>query len=710
MNTFDNNITILSYAVLSEKFNDEESVISSFVPLIEDLLLSINETVIAKIHLVELYEQRYGYPMPPAVLNEILLLLSGAGKINYLKDEYIEIVKRKIESVSFDYSTTLNKLKTSFSYFAKENGEDIKPSEVVNIFLEFMTKYAVDLNSFFNFLSEENELNFDNDTAYNKIIVDFLMKTRTEEPKLFALLNDIFFGVALSSVLKLDQTKIQELEQNRMFEGFLVDSNYVFRLLDLQTTYEHMATLHTHKLAQNSGAKFFILKETLEQISQTLSKFIDDINPHTKICFEPYGEESFSGIYSAYIRKNLTKTQVHEIITNLQGLLDEEYGIKLWENEVASVSEEDGITISSMNKFKPNADYDSLVHDLILVKTIDMVRPKYIPDKSRAVFWVLTDDNKLMKWSSSKYNKKRIPECITESQLSTILWLGSPKQFSGQALENVVFALRNQSLINKDQYKRISEAIEKQKERYADSKTKLDTMSLLFNTSCISLTEIEKASESDEQLNRLFDEKMQKAKQVVEDIKKDKKAIEDENETIKQKLKEANASEQESRSVISERECELIRAIQNAIFDLESFLNDKKKQKQNCEIEKEKELNKIKRKLNVFIVLGAIILCAIFVFINKKTELFDKHGDLVSIITTVACATVVIVFGISLSDCIKQKRIKIAQKILCKRQNKQKCDNYDKKIEKLDEDIKILEKKLEENNSQLTEILEKSLK
>ena len=33
-----------------------------------------------------------------------------------------------------------------------------------------------------------------------------------------------------------------------------------------------------------------------------------------------------------------------------------------------------------------------------------------------------------------------------------------------------------------------------------------------------------------------------------------------------------------------------------------------------------------------------------------------------------------------------------------------------KAIEKLDEDIKILEKKLEENNSQLTEILEKSLK
>lgn len=708
MNTFDNNVAILSYAVLSEKFNDGESVVLSFVPLVEDLLLSIDESVVAKSRLVELYEHRYGYPMPPAVLNEILSSLSKNGKIDFLKDEYIDIVKSKIEGVSYEYSVALNKLKSSFSYFAKQNGEEIKPSDVVQIFLGFMSKYAVDLNSFFNFLSEENEINLENDNEYNKIIVDYLMKARTEDQKLFELLNDIFFGIALSSVLKLDQIKIQELEENNIFEGFLVDSNYVFRLLDLQTTYEHTATLHTHKMVQNTGAKFFILAETLEQISQTLNKFIDAVNPHTKRCLEPYGEESFSGIHSAYIRRNLTKAKLLEIITDLQEVLDKNYGIKLWEKDVATVSEEDDITISSMNKFKPNADYDNLSHDLILVKTIDTARPTYISDSSKALFWVLTDDNKLMKWSSSKYNNKRVPECITESQLSTILWLRSPKQFSGQALENVVFALRNQSLINKDQYKRISEAIEKQKERFAGNEAKLNMMSLLFHTSCISLPEIEDAAESDEQLDHLFDEKMEKAKQVIENIKSDKKAIEDENELIRQKLKEVVDLEQESRSVISEGQNKLISAIEDSIADLESFLNDKKTQKQRCESQKEKELKKIKKRLNTIIAFVVIIFCAIFVFINKKTEAFDKHGDLISIIISFLGAAFFVVFGTDILSFINQKKTDKAQKILVKRQKRLKCDNYDEKLNQLHEEIKDLENKLEEKNNQLIEILEKS--
>ena len=82
MYTYDNNIAILSYAVLSERYNSGESVILSFSPLVEDLLISIYENSVEKSKLVNLYEERYGYEMPPAVLNEILLKLKDKGKID----------------------------------------------------------------------------------------------------------------------------------------------------------------------------------------------------------------------------------------------------------------------------------------------------------------------------------------------------------------------------------------------------------------------------------------------------------------------------------------------------------------------------------------------------------------------------------------------------------------------------------------------------
>ena len=63
-------------------------------------------------------------------------------------------------------------------------------------------------------------------------------------------------------MLKLDQTEIQDLEKNTSISELLLDSNYIFRLLDLQTAYEHQTTLHTHRMAEKAGIVFFVLPET----------------------------------------------------------------------------------------------------------------------------------------------------------------------------------------------------------------------------------------------------------------------------------------------------------------------------------------------------------------------------------------------------------------------------------------------------------------
>lgn len=706
MNTYDNNIAILSYAVLSERFNSGESVILSFSPLVEDLLVTIYDNSIEKSNLVVLYEERYGYEMPPAVLNEILLKLKDKGKIDFLKNEYIGINRQKLEEISYDYNSLLNTLKTTFSVFAKDNGIDIRPSETVQLFLNFMLKHTVDLNSFFNYLNEDIDINYDQSDINNKIIVDYLIKCRFENTKLFGLLNDIFYGIVLSSVLKLDQAEIQDLEKNTSISELLLDSNYLFRLLDLQTAYEHQTTFHTHRMAEKAGIKFFVLPETLNQISITLSSFIDSLNPNTVGTLSAYGESLFSGIHSAYIRRSFDKTDIAEIIRDLKNILEDKYSIKLWEKQIAEISDDDNDLIASIRKFKPYTDDDGVIHDLKLVKTIDLARPSYIPDMSKAAQWILTDDNKLMKWSSSKYNPKRIPECLTESQLTTILWLSSPKKFTGQALENVVFALRNQSLINKEQYKRISIAIEKQKERFSQEPKKLQAMSLLFSTQCLSLNEINDASDSDETLNSLFDKKMEESKKYVEDICNANKNYKDESEAIKQSLRDALLAENKAQSLISEKDKEIIDNIQFSIDEIDLSLDDKRKQIGKLKQLKENEKKRIIRLFNFIVVCICCCIVLAIIFLNCKTSLFDEHGDLVSIIISAVCVAFFVVFGTDISSAIKQKKEGLAEKLLLYRIKTGKIEDFFDLINKIDEDINKLEDRKAEKQKQIADKLE----
>ncbi len=703
MSVYDSNIAIMAYAVLSERFNSEESVILSFRPLVEDLLASIADNMVQKVDLVNLYKDRYGYAIPPAILNEILLSLYSCNKIDFLKNDYIDIKKSAIEECSFLYKATLNRFKSSFSTFAKENDVTVKPKDTVQVFLDFMLKNAVDLNSFFNCLHEDSEINNEQEDDYSKIIIKYLMKIRLENTEIFELLNDIYYGIALSSVMKLDKAEISDLEHNNNITELIVDSNYVFRLLDLQTKYEHQTTIHTHKLAQDAGVEFYILPDTLEQIATTLTRFLDSINPNTISALSPYGDELFSGIHSAYIRNNFSKTELYELITNLQERLECEYSIKSWTKQIADVTESDYEIIESMQKFKPTTDDAGLIHDLKLVKTIDLIRPAYVADMSKAKCWVLTDDNKLMKWSASKYNKKRIPQCLTEAQLSTILWLRSPKEFNGQAFENVVFALLNQSLINKEQYRRISESIEKQKERFSGNPKKLDVMSLLFSTKCLSLNEIDSAADSDEELNRLFDEKMKQSQQYVESVNQVNENYRSENEHIKYMLTKSQNDVEISQRIISEQEKEIITSLQNSIATMELFLSDKQKQLNHLTSKRSREEAKIVTRLNVAILaIGATVIFAIL-YVNKKYSLMDVHGDLISAIISIICFIFFIVFGTNISDIIKKQKEKLAKTLLKKRMNKGKCENFDDAINHLQQEANALERSLEDVKCNLIE-------
>ena len=148
-NTFDANLSFLSYAIVTEKYNSGQNIIYSFLPLVEKALLDVSSDTISKTELLNFYNSKYGYEMPPAILDLLLNQLKIQNKIEFLKNEQIEIIKKQIEDVSFDYERNTRILQTSFSDFAKNSfGVDIAKEDSLKVIADFIICNALNMNSY----------------------------------------------------------------------------------------------------------------------------------------------------------------------------------------------------------------------------------------------------------------------------------------------------------------------------------------------------------------------------------------------------------------------------------------------------------------------------------------------------------------------------------------------------------------------------------
>ena len=84
-------LSIVSYAVITEKYESNKNITISFLPLIEHILLGCADETIEKKKIEPLFKETYGYDIPVATLSYLLDVLKKQDKIDYLKHEIIEM-------------------------------------------------------------------------------------------------------------------------------------------------------------------------------------------------------------------------------------------------------------------------------------------------------------------------------------------------------------------------------------------------------------------------------------------------------------------------------------------------------------------------------------------------------------------------------------------------------------------------------------------
>lgn len=693
-------LSIVSYAVITEKYESNKNIAISFLPLIEHILLECADKTIEKKKIEPLFKETYGYDMPVATLSYLLDVLKKQDKIDYLVCETIDIKKENLTDYDskYDYERQLRALTTDCDFYLKKKGIELDRASIVKLLLNFVVCNSLEFNSFINYNSDL-EIAEMTDKVLESEMVGFLIEERSKDSHNYKFIKSVFYGVLLASIISSSSNEVKDIGESGTFKEVILDSNFIFRLLDLQTEFEGIASKETFELLKKENCEFCVLPATIKQISDTITSAIKKYSNSANEVLRIYGDEKFSGLQSACIRRKLTASKLKEIIDSLEDDLKHKYKILVVNEEFPY--EYDVDAISSLGKVKTDSTPEGVEHDLKLIAYVRSKRDKNVYQRHQAKYWVLTDDIKLTKWNTNYHQTGRIPECITESQVATVLWLQNPSNVSLDGLFNTALVLRNRDLLSSHEFQKISECIERQISRYSENPKALNKLSMVFSDRLISIEDM--ISDDAQAVDDKFSKALAKSTEVVyerEELYEQNAKLSEETERAKSEyeaaLEKANAETQSTEVLLSQE-------VQEHIETLQKFRRSKEQELNAYNDEKEKVTKKatlvgqrIGFILSSILIVGIIYLIGIVLICNiQAVESFYLKNQFVFWIG-----------GLLLSPCISWilswfKKVKTVLTSLGKKIYIHISKSYETKIEEINKKVIELQSDIDDIQAEI---------
>lgn len=604
---------IISYAVISSKFETNSNLLDSFLPLVEHALLLTENDYIKEIEINDKYEEIYGYRIHSAILSQILKILQQQGKIERLKQETIQINKLKLSScdINDEYNKNLRFLVSEISLFLKRQGVDASKKEIENSIISFLRKNAMDFNSFINYNCDLEDANNEENPIF-EYLVEFLLQERRNNTNHYKFIKDVYLGIVLSSIIISGDDTVAAVNSKFKNINVLLDSNYIFRLLDLQTSLEYQAAQDTYKALLECDCKFHVCRETLKQIADTIHALTTNVSFSSNSILKKYGEDKFTGLAAACIRRGLTAAKLESIIDGLEETLINDYNVEFFDDEsyntgMIDINSED---FNQLSRVKEQASDFGIAHDLLLIKIVSELRPRSMYKAEQANWWVLTDDNKLTRWNSSSKGSSGVPECITESQLATVMWICNPKKATLDGLFNTVIALKSQGLVGNAEYAKISRIIDEQKDRLKDDQRSFEKLSMVFSNRLLNIDEVldKDSEEVNAEFDRLLLDSDKKVHETEQLLKEKDRCIAEQTEKSTELITQIN----HTKSLLSQKSEKYIESLKIRIADKNQLCMSKKD-----------ELTKVKNKrksevkiISVFLrILCVALVVVVFLFL-----------------------------------------------------------------------------------------------
>lgn len=458
---------LTNYGIIRSFHNEGKSIITALLPLVEYGIAKVNEDgkdYYDKESLDARVYEDCGVKIPLLTLTTLLKKLEKDKKIELFdNNRFFRIVNiGKIDSKHYldgvkSTDRRINKFIEQFRRFSSNTRSDAEIKEEIFSFIQISRNRQIGVND-----SNDKRLN-------NKFkqLYKFIEEIYKKEDELVKIYQDISFGYTLCSVLE----KEGDLESIKLKDFTIyLDSNFILRLLDLQEECFSKETKELFELLKKSGAKLIVFEETITEVINVIEYYKTKYQNEKKTISNIYEASRINGVFGAFFRRNLSITQIDNIIDNVENEIValgisrdniKRFNIKVNQDEIKNLYiKKYGEELFEENSYRYNkcSNYISIIKIIKWQREKHNVRARCFGN-SKYIF--LTCDWKLYRYSlSAKKSPASYSEIIIQEAVVDNLMLFFPENYSELSTELIISVYQSSQYLNVHDLEKLGSNIE----------------------------------------------------------------------------------------------------------------------------------------------------------------------------------------------------------------------------------------------------------
>lgn len=512
------NLQLISYLTAAEIYDNGKNIFECFLPIIESTLIyDDGKEDITFLRLQSKIHDIYNISIPKSTLRKLLIILNDQKKIKFTNNRKITLYKDELNKGFWDKrenrESLIEDFFIAFDDFLINNMIEVPLNEIKKGTCEWLYTHSFELANFINNGILENDIN--DNWEYSSQLVLFLMDIQSKYSEHFKTFLLLYNGAVQSTLLNFEIDKIENVcDTSIPFENIVLDTNFILRMLDLQSEFDCDVAQETLSALKSQNAKFYILDQTLAEVQNSIKNYLNESAPYT-IYTQKYfkGQHiKMSGFWEASKRgvtrtSMLEKTKKENLKNSILELIDVTYIDDFDDTKLSS--EQINSLVSSKNR--DTYGNRQAIHDLCLIEYCKKNRKNHSNSISDINWWVLTNDERLTFWNQQ--NSGEYQECLTEIQLSNLMWIQRNRN-GNFGLTQTIVSLSTTATITYSDIEQFAKKVHIYQQKNKNNVENLDKISILFASNMLTTSDIQKISTEEDALDQIIKEKVLEIQEI----------------------------------------------------------------------------------------------------------------------------------------------------------------------------------------------------
>lgn len=572
------NIKVAAYCAATVAFDEKKNVYDGFnslvVSAIAELASDKGSQIIRFKTLRNKINELYPVNVNSTMLHRLLTSLKSDGIIKEYKP-YTSITiadsgRAETDTTSDNYG--LDHFFLGFCEYLQKKGKHVEFDQIQNDICNLIFTRSTDLAEFLSNRTNRDDLLQNANSEYILEFLDYLLLCEKERPNDALAYKRLYNGAIQASLLGFSPTKVDDITGIKI-TTVILDTNFIVRLLGLQTQIENDLAREMWDVLNSVGVEFIVLQSSIDEVRKSIKRFVAAYEPYQSGTQILRNQKIRSCGYLSAMQDGLTslsRLQEYTQTANIQKDLEGQWKCVIFEDYYSATEEEISELISAIDR--EGYGKDSATHDLALIQHCKKLRKEkqtFRNSAGNALVWVLTEDNRLCKFCH--LNAEEVQECITETQLSNLMWLTRRKD-SNNGLVSVIVALATKGMITIEKYNSFIAKIHEYTSRKQNDRDALDCAAMVIANDMLTTQDINSVTEGSIEIDSLLFEKSEvlrqerineqkkyendilTSKQELFRVQNEKEEAFEHNRTLQRQLMEkANEAEQHKKEMENDR-------------------------------------------------------------------------------------------------------------------------------------------------------------